>query len=94
MTVKEQLALRTSYSQKIEYLGTVVDALFQTVAALRQGYMDVCKEVYKSFVCVCTQCNHKHEDNKDVVYCERCGSTQVAYAFGEKIAEKPDSPKV
>jgi hypothetical protein len=90
--IKDKLALHTTYNEKIEYLGGVVEGMFEALIGLRTVYIDLAKKVHGRFTIICADCKKVHEQDKDVRYCEQCGSAKLAYGFGE-MAPVPAAEK-
>lgn len=88
MSVKQNLMLRTTYTQQIQYLGeeiehlkSIISGIVQMSSILHQSHVNLCKFVYKDWFAVCQDCHKEHEKNKHVEKCEQCGGEKIGYSF-------------
>jgi DNA-directed RNA polymerase subunit RPC12/RpoP len=87
MSIVKNVSLRTTYTQKIEYMASVLDAIVQQCSADHIGQIELAKYVYPVWYSICTECKHEHENKKNVEVCEKCGSKSLAYAFPKSQPE-------
>lgn len=84
MSIQQNLALCTTYNQKIDRLASIMQMIADMMAKLHESHIALSKDFYKDYNAVCFDCKHEHEKNADVEECAKCKSKNLGWSFPRK----------